>query len=68
MLICIHCQELMKSVDSHGNWQQKISGVMRFKHYLGIINLFLCGRVWQLYGNQAIVVLCKIVIVRHRFC
>lgn len=41
---------------------------MRFKHYLWVVNLFLCGRVWQLYGNQAILVMCKIVIVRHRFC
>jgi hypothetical protein len=41
---------------------------MRFKHYLWVVNLFPCGRVWQLYGNQAIIVVCKIVIVRHRFC
>jgi hypothetical protein len=66
MLICTHYQELMKSVGSHGNYQQKISGVMCFKHYLWVVNLFLCGRVRQLYGNQAIVVVCKIVIVRQK--
>jgi hypothetical protein len=42
----------------------QISGVMRLKHYPWVVNLFLYGRVWQLYGNQAIVVVCKIVIVR----
>ncbi len=41
---------------------------MRFKHYPWVVNLFFCGRVWQLHGNQAIVVVCKIIIVRHIFC
>jgi hypothetical protein len=50
-------------------YQQKISGVMHLKHYPWVVNLFLCGRVWQLYGSWAtVVVVCKIVVVGHRFC
>jgi hypothetical protein len=51
MLLCTHCRELMKSIDSHGNYQQKISSVMHLKHYPWVVNLLVCGRVWQLYGN-----------------
>jgi hypothetical protein len=32
-------------------YQQKISGVMHLKRYPWVVNLFLCGRVWQLYGS-----------------